>query len=480
MRAASGHNAGGSEPETKPIMPAQRRLTELLACPRCDKTPMAVVEDEYACAACKISFPFIGEIPWMFADTDASLAEWRNRLHFELQSLSHDIQRIGQALKSATSASLTGRRLQTQKAAAEAHRDALRRILAPIDIQSMSASYESYLALRTRLPSDQGLQTYYANVHRDWAWGDDENAASLAQIGQIAEASDGGGRLGDTLVLGAGACRLPYDIHMQLDTGRTIAVDFNPLLLLIAKSVLNGEPLSLYEFPIAPKSIDDVAVLRELAAPAPVTDDFYLVLGDVLRPPFAVGRFDTVVTPWLIDIIAEDFDVFAQRINALLKPGGRWINFGSLAFDRPQRARCYSREEALEIVETAGFSMPGFRDETIPYMCSPSSRHGRRETVLTFAAVKSAEIKSPPRYKALPDWIVTGKDAVPALESFRTQAMTTQIYTFIMSLIDGKRTIKDMAKVLEQRQLMTAGEAESAIRSFLTKMYDDSQRQSKF
>jgi hypothetical protein len=46
-----------------------------------------------------------------------------------------------------------------------------------------------------------------------------------------------------------------------------------------------------------------------------------------------------------------------------------------------------------------------------------------------------------------------------------------------MSLIDGKRSIEDMAKILEQQKLMTRKEAVPAIRSFLTRMYDDSQRQ---
>ncbi len=100
--------------------------------------------------------------------------------------------------------------------------------------------------------------------------------------------------------------------------------------------------------------------------------------------------------------------------------------------------------------------------------------------MFSFAANKVDQVRSPDRYKALPDWIVTGKESVPLLESFRTQAMTSQIYSLIMSMIDGKRTIKDMAKLLEQQKLMTRQEAEPAIRNFLTKMYDDSQRQSKF
>ena len=46
----------------------------------------------------------------------------------------------------------------------------------------MQGSHDTYLALRTRLPADQALNTYYANVHRDWSWGQDENEASLKQI----------------------------------------------------------------------------------------------------------------------------------------------------------------------------------------------------------------------------------------------------------------------------------------------------------
>jgi uncharacterized protein YbaR (Trm112 family) len=461
-------------------MSTDSRLTGLLACPRCDKAPLTIRDEQYSCNACKITFPFVGGIPWIFADADASLGEWRNRLHFELQSLAHEVQRLDVDLGSDILSSLTTERLQRMRDATTSHRKSLKQILAPIDIQSASASYESYLALRTRLPPDQGLQTYYANLHRDWCWGEDENEASLAQIRKVAAGTDGGQALGNTLVLGAGAGRLAYDIHTQMETGVTIAVDFNPLLLLIAKSITQGEKPQLYEFPIAPKSLEDFAVLRELSAPETVDENFHLVLGDVLRPSFAAGQFDTIVTPWLIDIISEEFSVFSKRINVLLKPGGRWINFGSLAFDSPTRAERYSREETLELVEQSGFGTPSAHDATIPYMCSPASRHGRQETVFTFAATKTGNVTAPARHKALPDWIVTGKEPVPLLESFRTQAMTTQIYMFIMSMIDGKRSIQDMAKVMEQQKLMTRKEAEPAIRNFLTKMHDDALQQSRF
>ena len=264
-------------------------------------------------------------------------------------------------------------------------------------------------------------------------------------------------------------------MHRQIHHAKLIS-----LLLLVAKNVMQGDDVQLYEFPIAPRTIDDFAVLRTLVAPEPVGDTFHLVAGDVLRPPFGKASFDTVITPWLIDIVNEDLPIQASRINNLLKDDGRWVNFGSLAFDHPERVRCYSTEEAIGIVESAGFSAPVVREETIPYMCSPSSRHGRQETVFTFAATKESSVKTPPRHKALPDWIVTGKEPVPALKSFRSQAMSTQIHSFIMSLIDGKRTINDMAKILEQQNLMSKEEGIPALRTFMTRMYDDSQKNSGF
>jgi len=452
-------------------------LTSLLACPRCDKAPLTQLDDALHCAGCKVDFPSIDGIPFMFAEPQAALGEWRARLQFAMQKIAHELAGIDRELQSKDLRDLTRRRVQRYHKALDAHRRSLQKLLRPLDIQSLSGSYESYLALRTRLPADQGLNTYYANIHRDWAWGDEENRASFKQIQSVLHDH---AELGKVLVLGAGASRLAYDLHTTLECAMTVAMDFNPLLLLVAQAVTRGKKLKLYEFPIAPLALEDDAVLRSLTAPEVADERFHLVLGDALRAPFPDGSFDTVVTPWLIDIITDDLPVLAARINNLLAENGRWINFGSLAFSSPRRARRYSPEETKAIVAENGFSDPYVSQKTIPYMCSPASRHGRQEKVFSFSAYKERDAKKPERYKALPDWIVTGKEPVPLSPSFRTQAMTTQVYSFIMSLIDGKRSIQDMASVLEKQKLMSKEEAVPAIRSFLTRMYDDSKKQSGF
>ena len=413
----------------------------------------------------------------MFAEPQSALGEWRGRLQFSLQQFSHEIAGLDKELQNDDLRPLSRRRLERYKKAVESHKRSLQKMLRPLEMQSLQGNYESYLALRTRLPSDQGINTYYANIHRDWCWGEDENRASLKQIRAVLHDH---AELGNVLVLGAGAGRLAYDIHTQLNCTSTVAMDFNPLLMLVAKALTAGKSLSLYEFPIAPLALDDDAVLRKLSAPQVADDNFHLVLGDALRPPFPDQTFDTVVTPWLIDIISEDLPILSARINTLLKKNGRWVNFGSLAFAHLDRARRYSPEETKAIVAENGFSDPYVSQATIPYMSSPASRHGRQERVFSFSAYKERDVEKPDRHVALPDWIVTGKEPVPLTPSFRQQAMTTQIYSFIMSLIDGKRSIKDMAVILEKQKLMSKEEAEPAIRSFMTKMYDDSQKQAGF
>ena len=76
-----------------------KELQTYLACPRCDKTPLAFDDGRFRCEACKTGFPDIDGIPWLFAEPDASLGEWRNRLQFALQQLGHEIAGLDVELK---------------------------------------------------------------------------------------------------------------------------------------------------------------------------------------------------------------------------------------------------------------------------------------------------------------------------------------------------------------------------------------------
>ena len=349
---------------------------DLLACPRCDKTPLGERKGAFECSACKVVYPTINGIPCLFAEPEASLLEWRSRLHSARQAIGHELAGLDRELGDATLRDSTRARVARYRERLERHRAALDTLLAPLDIGNLAASHETYLALRTRLPADQGLNTYQANLHRDWCWGDTENEAALGELRAVlGDATE----LGNVLVPGAGAGRLAYDVSRAFACTSLTAFDFNPLLMLVAGRMYAGESLELVEFPLAPLGADDGAVPRTLRAPAAAGEGLHLVLGDALRPPFAAGRFDTVITPWLIDIVDEDLPDFATRINALLGPGGRWVNFGSLAYAGPRRAGRYGPEEVAEILVGLGLRvLPVPRQaHSVPAVAGQSSRASR-------------------------------------------------------------------------------------------------------
>ncbi len=448
---------------------------ELLACPRCEQQ-LARIESGFRCEDCTVDYPEFEGMPWLFSESDSAFGDWSQRLNFAVAKLEAEAvaaERSG-ALKIA---GLTRDRLGRQAAACRIQAGSLKALLKAVRGIETPAHATIYQGLKTRLPADQGLNTYFPNIHRDWNWGAIENQASLAQILNALGDAESPARV---LVLGAGAARLAYDLSMSLKPELLIALDFNPLLMLLASKFARGEKIDLYEFPIAPKTLSDHAVLRTLGAPSPAHESFHCVVGDALRAPFTPGSFDLVVTPWLIDIISDDLPDFAKRVNRLLHPKGRWISFGSLAFRDPDPARCYSEEEVLEIIARAGFEQPDPVRADIPYMNSPASRHARTETVTTLSMRKTKELKKPERYQALPDWIIHGNTPVPASMEFQSQAAATRIHAFVMTMIDGNRTLTDMATLMEQQQLMPKDQAEDAVRGFLIKMYDDARRYSGF
>ena len=111
----------------------------------------------------------------------------------------------------------------------------------------------------------------------------------------------------------------------------------------------------------------------------------------------------------------------------------------------------------------------------MPYLQSPASRQQRQELIYTQAAVREAAQPSTPRQgpNRIPEWLADSKASVPVTEAFQTQITTVRIHAYIMSLIDGQRSIRDMARVLEEQRLMPAQQAEQAIRGFLTTMHEE-------
>ncbi|MGE0582885.1 MAG: methyltransferase domain-containing protein [Steroidobacteraceae bacterium] len=447
---------------------------DVLRCPGCERGSLRADRAGYICTQCSAGFPVLGGAAWLFRDPRGAAGEWRARLTLMLAELRADADGVRAALAAPDLLPTTRERLARLADALEDHGLRVTQLLEPLQVHLGAADRDTLRALRARLPVSQGLTNYYANIHRDWAWGEAENAASLDLLDAAGGESLAGARV---LVLGAGAGRLAYDLHRRHAPALTVAMDLNPLLLAVAREMYAGRPLELYEFPLAPRGAADHAVLRRLAAPAAADERLQLVAADAMCAPFQPGAFDAVVTPWFIDIVEEPFPALAARINPLIAQGGRWLNLGSVAFAfmSTQRVQQFSLEEAVEIVQGAGFSRPALREAALPYMQSPASRHARIESTVAWTARKVGSV-TPPATRGPPDWVVDTKRPVPLTADLQAHARATRIHAFMMSLVDGRRSLADMAQVLVEQRLLKAEDALPAVRAFMLKMQEDAGR----
>ena len=218
--------------------------------------------------------------------------------------------------------------------------------------------------------------------------------------------------LGRTLVQGAGAGRLAYDLHARRRCAADRRDGFQSAAVVRGtRAVCRADGASCTNIPIAPRRIEDHAVLRRLSAPAPARAGLELVAADALQPPFADGAFDTVVTPWFIDIIGEPFARVAARINLLLKPGGRWINFGSLAFARAAHAERVSLEEVTELMPQLGFADFAVREGRCRTCARPRAGMRASRAPSAWVANKMAAPAEIPRARVLPEWLLHARQA---------------------------------------------------------------------
>lgn len=379
------------------------------------------------------------------------MLEWKARYHGFLHENSLELERLRKARGEDQCSGAGRRRISALLQAREQHRKQISDILAPLQLNGIDWPADATNLLHGKLPKSQGLSSYISNVFRDWAWNTDENEAMLAAVERVMGAIPGTPS-GSVLTLGAGSCRLPYDIHQRYSPDLSVVLDFNPLLLQIASQVIQGNTVSLCEFPLAPLNAESFAVLQECSAPTPlVNNDFYFVLGDALNPPFAAGRFDTIVTPWLIDIIPQDLRTFIPRVNRCLAKDGVWVNTGSLAFFHKNESWRYSQEEVLELLEQNGFEVLAAERQVVPYLRSPHSAYGRTENIFSFAARKRQSVDVPKPCPYLPDWVLDTSLPVPSSTEAAVGSSNHLLKAQVLATINGKRTIKQIGRILARQ-----------------------------
>jgi elongation factor P--beta-lysine ligase len=226
-------------------MDSRAPLAGLLACPQCLSQLVGG-----GCLSCRTDYPRIAGIPWLMPEPRAALIEWRGRLHHLLTHYAAEASRQRSALAESACGAATRRRLEHVAAALDDQAVRIRELMRPLGIERRSEAQAVHVALGTELPTTQGLSSYYTNLHRDWCWGAAENqAAAMA----VTDSLPTGIRPERMLILGAGACRLAYDLHQSLVPALTVALDINPLYLRVSnelylKRLITGGFPKVFEF----------------------------------------------------------------------------------------------------------------------------------------------------------------------------------------------------------------------------------------
>lgn len=358
-------------------MPQPGSLRDHVVCVRC---AAALDLNELHCARCQQPYGKLGAIPILLPRIDDHLSLWRSQLAALQAQGEHTLSAIEAELERAGPAASTLERL---RALGQALRDQVSDL---VDAVSPALGGTAALLETGNLP--RGVVEYIQFLYRDWAWesaGNRENHGALARLREVL----GEGKLGRTLVLGGGACRLAYDLHRQCGASETAVLDIDPFLFLIAEAVVRGATVRLTEATANVGELSQVAKAWHLSAPfGPLpASEFHFFLANGLAPPFADGTFDSVVTPWFIDQVPSDLPAFLRVLRRQLAPGGRWLNTGPLIYPADASlARRYCREEVFELAEQAGFRIERWTSQAEPHLASPLNGRGKVEWLLTFEA----------------------------------------------------------------------------------------------
>lgn len=415
------------------------QLLAMLQCP-VTKEDLYFTDGKLVSVDGKQTYSLFCQLPWLFKNSEYYKAYWSNKktdfLNFHKQSA----LKLENEIKKSQSSPLTLQRLRFLKKAHEQNFETLSELLKDLDLNKQLNKKESF---EVAVPAHQSLHLYRKNLFRDWGWDTDENNRAVHLIKDIVGV---GWRPDSFCVLGSGASRLAIDLHSQFQLPMTVAVDFNPLLVLVAQAVNTGRSIPLYDFNTAPVEMKDVAKLYDLKSPYAPLNDIHFIFADVTDLPFKSHSFNSVLTPWLIDILPMAFSLLAQRVNRILAVGGEWVNFGPLGFSQKLEANNLTSEEIKEQLVLNGFEVRAEKMDRIEYLSAKDEVNSRNETVYLFKARKIKEV-SVQDFDFMPSWLTDFTQPIPLSEELKNHQQLVRFQADLFHTIDGQLSINQIAKL---------------------------------
>ncbi|HSC68204.1 MAG TPA: hypothetical protein VLC79_10960 [Cellvibrio sp.] len=420
-------------------------LLDSIRCPNCGSNAQPGFQiDNFHCTQCGTQHFSLGHVPCLFPAGIHQKLIWQHQAATMQYMAQQGLAALHESLSRYDLTDTTRRRLSAIQNACQVNVDTILSLLQKYGIEAIPNEQ-----LGQMNPGD--LNEYFDLLLRDWAWDSGtkasaENSAALERtLTAIQTLPVKPKRL---LVLGAGAGRLSWDLHLQLKPEYTVALDSNPILLAAAEELVNQQQsITIGEFKNFPQI--GLQEARSWSVQPPADPDnlratWFPLGANVWQLPFIRDSFDLVITPWFIDVNGGDVRDLIGLIAEKLAPGGHWLNSGPLLFTRhlPVQLK-YSATEIKEFIALAGFKLLHEAVANTDYLLSPLEARFRQEQVWTFIAAKnnfSAE-KIAPEISTQP-WLVMHHLPVP--QSHYSSRDSHPLIDAILLLVDGSRSINDI------------------------------------
>lgn len=407
-------------------------------------------------------YPLVGGIELLMADPRTFCSTWQGRLErYGALSRERAAQLQSDAREPGLS-ELTRERLTRLGRAFEIEHSVLSSLFSPL--ARLAGTPSARLLIESLVEDPAAVSRYSEHLFRDWVWGDAENARTLQLIRPLLPAD-----CASLAVFGAGTARLALDLALAGAAERIFALDVNPLPLLVTDHLLGGAGLTLPEFPQFPTAAEHVAVWRSLGYAGTRPPGLKLVLADALSPPFADRSFRAVLTPWFIDDVPADVADSALAVNRCLADGGTWINVGPLQFSG-ESSRAYTIEEVHELVRRCGFELLESEAHDLPYFESPVSGTRRIDRIYVFVARKQQHLATPEADAAYKAAISGPPEPVPVTDRIQQALQRAVMTAGIASLVDGRRTLPEIAVALARDWKVDARDLEAPLAELLARL----------
>ena len=405
-------------------------------------------------------------VPFVFKNNFSAFLQWS--IKFENFKISR-LQTIDQLQKAENTVDLnvlTQNRLALQKKAYQNQLSQIETLLSEFGFSKQQGNTQAIL--QHRVPSQQHFDSYFKNIFRDWAWGEEENKIYSDCLKKLTL------NKGKVLIVGGGAGRLAYDLAQQKPEVEIIQIDINPLLSLIAHKICNAETIELCEISQFPMSTNDVAISHLLKTPTPVApSQIQFVVGDISDHPFKDQQFDAIICPWVIDIISENFADFAKRLNFLLKPQGELLIFGPLSFEKQSAQHKLTAEEVVQVLQESGFKNLTTQKLKVPYLHSPIEALIRHETIHLFYSQQEKPSKRPKSYQHYPNWLSdTSVKVQPNQSLISLQSQKNLEAQFLAGLLSGKSIHEMATHIASSGSGMNLKQAEDFIQSVFARLFE--------